>query len=53
MRIYFDTKAEAQRAMVELRKYVKDDVVVDIRGVEVSSMSGHIGTEWYVVLRKG
>lgn len=52
MKIYFETKLEAQRAMVELRKFVKKDVVVDIEGVEVSSMSGHIGCAYYVTLRR-
>lgn len=51
-RILCSTKIIAQKTMVELRKYVENDVVVDIEEFEVSSMSGHTHKEFYVVLRR-
>lgn len=52
MRIRFDTKEEAQKCMVELRKYVDGKTIVDLEEVEVESMSGHTFIDYYVVLRK-
>lgn len=52
MRIRFDTKVEAQKCMVELRKYVCRKVVVYLEEIEFQSLSGHISMEYYVVLRK-
>lgn len=51
-RIRFVTKVEAQKCMVELRKYVCRKVVVDLEESEVESMSGAVSKQYFVVLRK-
>lgn len=52
-RIKFETKVQAQQTIIELRKFVSADTVVDLEAKEVESMSGFVTKDYYVVLRKG